>query len=445
MSDQEAPRRMVQGVQVLLLKTGPYIEVAERVRSVHKAGKSFSFERGEVLRIHNRWIYRASITVDGQQYIGDAEIHFGSPSNTPDGTNPITCGQTSAIGNALTFAGFGDPKSIFARLGLRLECEEEFATDSSRRLIEDIEVIMLNEQPYVTVAERIYFIHLTGKTLSMQQCKLLQYNDVWIYRASITVDGQQYIGDAEIYFDAMQEPDRTYPISCGQTSAVGNALAFAGFGDVRSIMERCGKEVPDTLEGRPLLASADAMHRALRYASVRDQKKESPNVVSRNDVVGSTGSKQKTSITPQQRERIQLLCERLGESEPDYTTITYEEAVALLAQLEVSEEELLLAADDAEQQVLSQRIEAPQYVSSEVVRGLKEAWLETFRVAGTTVAKRSRWVTFKRRTCQVDVDDAAMLSSQHDQLFAAILAEEQRCAVPVPASQVVQTSQGQGS
>src|ERR1700682_6472652 len=105
MSIQDAPRQVIQGVHVLLLKNGPYIEVAERVRSVHKAGNVFSFERGDVLRIHQRWIYRASITVDGEHYIGDAEIHFGAPPETPDGTNPITCGQTSAIGNALTFAG----------------------------------------------------------------------------------------------------------------------------------------------------------------------------------------------------------------------------------------------------------------------------------------------------------------------------------------------------
>jgi hypothetical protein len=86
MSNQRAPRMTVQGVRVLLLEQGPYIEVAERVRAVHKAGKIFGFERGEVLKIHDRWLYRTYITVGEQSYIGDAEIHFGAPSQTPDGT-----------------------------------------------------------------------------------------------------------------------------------------------------------------------------------------------------------------------------------------------------------------------------------------------------------------------------------------------------------------------
>lgn len=452
MPNQVAPRQVVQGVHILLLKNRPYIEVAERVRLVHKVGKPFSFDRGEVLRICNRWIYRAYVTIDHQQYIGDAEIHFGSPPNTPDGTNPITCGQTSAVGNALTFAGFGEVKSALARLGQSLEREVETSPDSSRRMIQGVEVVMLNDEPYVTVAERIYFVHLTGKAFSIQQCKILRYNTVWVYRAFCTIDGQRYIGDAEVYFDALHDPDRTYPVSCGQTSAVGNALAIAGFGDVRSILERQGKDVPDTLEVKPLLASADATIRALQRADKpenqeREQQEAAPQNEHASQEVGAlqaTGrsESQRASMTPQQQSRIRVLCERLGESEPDYASMTYEGAEQVISHLQLSEEELLLMADGTGEQ----DAESPTdpVVSRTAVGTLKGAWISAYRISGSKAIMRATWEKFKADTCKVEIDDDAMLSSQHDQLLAAIVAEEERRAPRAHSHQETKTPHANG-
>lgn len=443
MTIRHAPRRVIQGVHVLLLKNGPYIEVAERVRSVHRAGKSLSVEQGDVLRIHQRWIYRAHITVGGEHYIGDAEIHFGAPPDTPDGTNPITCGQTSAIGNALTFAGFGDLKSILARLGLPPTQVEETPRDEAHRIIQDIEVVMLNEEPYVTVAERISFIHLVGKTLSMQQCTLTSYNDVWIYRAHITVDGHPSIGDAEVFFDAQHEPDKTYPISCAQTSAVGNALAFAGFGDVRSILERAGKQVPETLESKPLLASADAVMRAHQQGHHKEEHAPTPPSQSVH-----TTQETRHPPTSQQRDLIQVLCERLGESEPEYATLTEEAADLLITQLRQSEDELLLAVDDAKVLESLPNGDPPQtemHVGREAVGTLKEAWLQAFQISGTKAMKRVAWATFKKETCHAEVDDDAMLTKQHEQLLAVIVAEEERHQTAlISAAPSTKTSQANG-
>ena len=449
MSNQQAPRCVVQGVNVLLLENGPYLEVAERVRLVHKVAKAWSFERGNVLSIHGHWIYRAYIMVDGQQYIGDAEIQFGAPPTTPDGTNPITCGQTSAIGNALAFAGFGTLKSVLARLGSRLESAMELSLPASRRVIQDVEVVMFDEQPYVDVAERLFYVHLTGKALSMHQCKLIQYNNIWIYRAWIMVDGQQYIGDAEVFFDATHEPDRTYPISCGQTSAVGNALAFAGFGDVRSILERAGKQVPDTWEDKPVLASADAVSRALQRAWVVRQQEGHPAEIAQNGKARSaflrkSDEQKPVPIAPLQRERIRILCERLGESEPDYAAMSSEEADIHLVQLECSEEELLLMVDEIGRQEFAQNTEVPHYVKSEEVKVLKEAWLQAFCITGSVAVKRAAWTQFKRETCQMDVHDTAMLRLQHDQLSAAILAEEERRVALAAVAQVSKAPQVNG-
>ncbi len=446
MSHHDAPRSVAQGVQILHFPSGPYIEVAERVRLVHKAEKSFSFDRGEVLRVHGRWLYRAYITVAQQQYIGDAEIHFGALPTTPDGTNPITCGQTSAVGNALAFAGFGNLKSVLARLGGSQESEWEHPGDAAQKLIEDIEIVLIDEQPYVTVAERLYFVHLLGKTFSIQQCKLIRYHDVWIYRAWITVDGHGYIGDAEVYFDALHEPDRTYPISCAQTSAIGNALAFAGFGDVRSILERWGKPVPETLEIKPHLASADAVLRGQQQGqTLLSRTEEAASSETRSNRQANAPQEKRLEqsvrdqpeagrITLSQRERIRVLCERLGETEPDYSHLTEADAEVHLVQLQLSEEELLQALDAAGSHEASQGAEEAS-VSLAEVGTLKQAWLEAFHIAGTKAAKRGKWEEFKTRTCQVVVDDQAMRRLHYMHLLAAIVAEQERRATPPPVRQ----------
>ncbi|MBA2679422.1 MAG: hypothetical protein H0U76_13615, partial [Ktedonobacteraceae bacterium] len=83
---KEATRQMIRGIHVLRYPDNSlYVDVAERVRLVHRASPSFSFERGEVHHMRHIWFYRAFMMVGEHQCIGDAEIHFGAPVETPDG------------------------------------------------------------------------------------------------------------------------------------------------------------------------------------------------------------------------------------------------------------------------------------------------------------------------------------------------------------------------
>src|SRR5579859_2919737 len=175
------PRQVVQGVQTLLYPDGPYVEVAERIRILHKLGKDFRLLQAETLCVRNRWIYRVAITVDGHQHIGDAEIHFGAPKETPDGTNPVACGQTSAIGNALTFAGYGDLRLLLERQNLNAEQGKAlYPTEETYGDIEGIRVIWLDEVPYVPVAERLYHLHKLGHTLSIDSCEVTCIHGAWV-------------------------------------------------------------------------------------------------------------------------------------------------------------------------------------------------------------------------------------------------------------------------
>ncbi|HVU71167.1 MAG TPA: hypothetical protein VHD63_28830, partial [Ktedonobacteraceae bacterium] len=107
---------VIHGIQALHYPHGWYVPVAERLRILHQLGTPMSVLSGDVLTWHTCPFYRACIEVDGCRYIGDADLHLDAAPGTPDATNPISCGQTAAIGQALECAGFGDLKSLLARV-----------------------------------------------------------------------------------------------------------------------------------------------------------------------------------------------------------------------------------------------------------------------------------------------------------------------------------------
>lgn len=88
------------------IRGNDYITVAERVTAAHEAGgfsmlESFPVLEGE----HPYW--RTIILVGERQFIGTAQIKFDAKRGTADGDSPLECAETSALGRALGFAGFG--------------------------------------------------------------------------------------------------------------------------------------------------------------------------------------------------------------------------------------------------------------------------------------------------------------------------------------------------
>lgn len=104
--------RVVNGVRTRVLHGKDYVEVSERVRVVHELDKEFEVIESAPFQIGDRCIWRVVVKVDGKQYIGNAEAKLNAPKNTPDGTNPFECAETSALGRALAFAGLGTVESI---------------------------------------------------------------------------------------------------------------------------------------------------------------------------------------------------------------------------------------------------------------------------------------------------------------------------------------------
>lgn len=109
--------RVVNGVTTRVLHGKDYVEVNERVRILHelrKAGeiKEFEMVESEPREIGARIVWRCSALIDNKLYIGNAEVKQDAPKNTPDGTNPFECAETSAFGRMLAFAGLGTIESI---------------------------------------------------------------------------------------------------------------------------------------------------------------------------------------------------------------------------------------------------------------------------------------------------------------------------------------------
>jgi len=88
-----------------------YVEVKDRVQMAH-AEESFSMLKEETFEMCGRSYVRVYIEVKGNTYIGTAECKFDAKPGTADGSSPFECGETSALGRALGFAGYGVVESI---------------------------------------------------------------------------------------------------------------------------------------------------------------------------------------------------------------------------------------------------------------------------------------------------------------------------------------------
>lgn len=94
------------------IKGKEYVTVAERVELLRQSGKTFEIVESMPVQVGERCVWRVAVLIDGCRFYGSAECHFNAKPGTADATDPFACGETSAIGRALGFAGFGAVDSI---------------------------------------------------------------------------------------------------------------------------------------------------------------------------------------------------------------------------------------------------------------------------------------------------------------------------------------------
>lgn len=111
--------------------------------------------------------------------------------------------------------------------------------------------ILIHDRAYITVAERVKAIHEAEKSFSITT-ELLN-NDPVVVKATVTTPKGTFTGISYANFDKAIEKQSPYEVA--ETSAVGRALGFAGYGLVDDIataneMVKAGvKSTDDYIEG----------------------------------------------------------------------------------------------------------------------------------------------------------------------------------------------------
>lgn len=94
-------------------------------------------------------------------------------------------------------------------------------------------IVNIQGKDYMTVARRIELAH-QEKTIESLSTDVLSHNPV-VVKASVTIKGKQFTGISCVNPDSPKTIERQNPYEIAETSAVGRALGFAGYGLMGSI------------------------------------------------------------------------------------------------------------------------------------------------------------------------------------------------------------------
>lgn len=85
------------------------------------------------------------------------------------------------------------------------------------------------DRQYTTVAERVSMVHQANKILEVLESGPVQVGDHFIWRVLLLVDGNTYVGNAEVHLNSTNFAEKADPWATAETSAVGRALAWSGY------------------------------------------------------------------------------------------------------------------------------------------------------------------------------------------------------------------------
>lgn len=97
------PKQINTNINTIDIKGKKYVTVAERVRLAHESGEKLSIIT-EVLQHTPTVVIKATVTTLKGTFTG---ISFANVAKAIEKTSPYEVSETSAVGRALGFAGFG--------------------------------------------------------------------------------------------------------------------------------------------------------------------------------------------------------------------------------------------------------------------------------------------------------------------------------------------------
>ncbi len=94
-------------------------------------------------------------------------------------------------------------------------------------------IVNIHGKEYMTVARRVELAH-ESKTLESVETEVISHDPV-VVRAKVTVSGKAFTGISAVNPTSGKMIERQNPYEVAETSAVGRALGFAGYGVIESI------------------------------------------------------------------------------------------------------------------------------------------------------------------------------------------------------------------
>jgi hypothetical protein len=94
-------------------------------------------------------------------------------------------------------------------------------------------IVNIHGKEYMTVARRVELAH-TEKALESVETEILSHNPV-VVKAKVMVRGELFTGISSVNLDSPRQIEKQNPYEVAETSAVGRALGFAGYGLIESI------------------------------------------------------------------------------------------------------------------------------------------------------------------------------------------------------------------
>lgn len=108
-------------------------------------------------------------------------------------------------------------------------------------------IVTIHGKDYMTVAKRLELAHKDN--LDGVDTEVLHHDPV-VVKATVTVKGKSFTGISAVSLDTASNIERQNPYEVAETSAVGRALGFAGFGVIESIAS--ADEMDRAITKRPL-------------------------------------------------------------------------------------------------------------------------------------------------------------------------------------------------
>jgi hypothetical protein len=94
-------------------------------------------------------------------------------------------------------------------------------------------IVNIHGKEYMTVARRVAIGHAEGAIEDIET-EVLSHHPV-VIRAKVTIKGHIFTGISSVTSDSTKVIEKQNPYEVAETSAVGRALGFAGFGLIESI------------------------------------------------------------------------------------------------------------------------------------------------------------------------------------------------------------------